>query len=113
MAKKSIQDFYAYFVDHLQTDQLLHYLRDKKWLTPDECDTLSSGQMTRRQKVEKILLLLPRKITSNFNGERILVECIIWSGQQDLAKKLGYTDYEISEINKQNPSATNPVQDSK
>ena len=113
MAKKSIQDFYAYFVDTLQADLLLHYLRDKKWLTPDECDTLKSGQMTRRQKVEKILLLLPRKSTSSFDGEKILVECIIWSGQQDLARKLGYNDYEINEISTRNPSATNPVQDSK
>ena len=113
MAKRSIQDFYAYFVDNLQPNPLLHYLRDRKWLTPDECDTLSSGQITRRQKVEKILLLLPRKSTSSFNGEKILVDCIIWSGQGELTKKLGYTNNDIYEISKENPSATNPVQDSK
>ena len=113
MAKRPIQDFYAYFVDNLQADSLLHYLRDRKWLTPDECDTLSSGQIARRQKVEKILLLLPRKSTSSFDGEKILVECIIWSGQQELTRKLGYTDHEINEISKRNPSATNPVPDSK
>ena len=112
MAKKSIQEFYAYFVDNLQADATLHYLRNRKWLTPDEYDTLKSGQMSRRQKAEKLLLLLPRKVTSSYDGEKILVDCIIWSGQGDLVKNLGYSDNEISVIKGKNPSGTSPVPDS-
>ena len=109
----SIQDNHAYFVDKLKVDTLLTYLRDKKWLTADEFDTLSSGQFSRRQKAEKILLLLPRKTTASFKAEEILVECTIWSGQYDLVKKLGYSDNEIREISKRNPSGTKPVHDGK
>ena len=112
MAKhKPIQEFYAYFVDNLKVDKLLHYLREKKWLTLDESETLNSGQLTSRQKAEKILLLMPRKSTASFKAEDILIECAIWSGQSQLAKLLGYNDYEIQEINKKNPSATMPVND--
>ena len=57
---KSVQDFYAHFVNHLQVDPVLKYLRDQKWLTLDEYETLKSPQMTRQQKAEKLLLLLPR-----------------------------------------------------
>lgn len=112
MAKhKPIQEFYAYFVDNLKVDKLLHYLREKKWLTLDESETLNSGQLTSRQKAEKILLLMPRKSTASFKAEEILIECAIWSGQSQLAKLLGYNDYEIQEINKKNPSATMAVND--
>ena len=112
MAKhKPIQEFYAYFVDNLKVDKLLHYLKEKKWLTLDESETLNSGQLTSRQRAEKILLLMPRKTTASFKAEEILVECAIWSGQSELAKKLGYTDSEIAEISQRNPSPTMAVND--
>ena len=110
---RSIHDFHAYFVDKLEVNFLLSYLRDQKWLTIDEYETLQSGQMTRRLKVEKLLLLLPRKTTSSFPAEKIFMECTIWSNQCQLAKELGYSDDEIQEICSRNPSATTPVQDSK
>jgi len=69
--------------------------------------------MTCRQKAEKILLLLPRKTTSSFDAEKILMECIIWTGQLVLAKKIGYSDPELKEISDNNPSPTIPVPDSK
>ena len=54
MAKhKPIQEFYAYFVDNLKMDKLLYYLREKKWLTLGESETLNSGQLTSRQRAEK------------------------------------------------------------
>jgi len=103
-----IQDKYTYLISALQVDPILPFLRDKKWLTTDEYETLCSPLMNRRQKAEKILLLQPRKTIGDYKGEEILVKSIIWSGQEKIARDLGCTEEEIFQIQKQRPYGIEP-----
>ena len=103
-----IQDHYRSLISELQVDPILPYLKDLKWLTTDEYETLISPMMNRRQKAEKILLLQPRKTIGNYNGEEILVKSIIWSGQEKLVRQLGCTDEDIRLIKGQCPYRIEP-----
>jgi len=109
MAKKSsIQEKYSYLISNLRVDPILPYLRDLNWLTIDEYETVSSQMLSRQQKAEKILLLQPRKTIGDYNGEEILVKSIIWSGQGNLIRNLGYADREIQQMLSQRPSHVEP-----
>jgi len=109
MARKyHIQDHYSDLIGVLKVDPILPYLKDEKWLTTDEYETLSSPLINRRQKAEKILLLQPRKTIGGYNGEEILVKSIIWSGQEHLALKLGCTEEDIRQMQSQRPYCIEP-----
>ena len=79
-------------------DPLLPYLKHQNWLTPQEYDMLVAVPNTHyKQKMELIVRFLHQK-----NGrvvcDEVFVRCIIWSGQFDLAKLLGYTEHYMQQV---------------
>lgn len=79
-------------------DPLLPYLKHQNWLTPQEYEMLAAVPNTHyKQKMELIVRFLHQK-----NGrvicDEVFVRCIIWSGQFELAKLLGYTEHYMQQV---------------
>ena len=86
MSRSRIQDHFVILSQRLDIDKVIPYLRGERMLTSDEYEQLSHPMYSMRQKRERLLLLLPRKGRNHFEN---FGKCLVWSGQGDLAEKIG------------------------
>ena len=86
MSRSRIQDHFVILSQKLDVDKVIPYLREERMLTSDEHEQLSHPMYSMRQKRERLLLLLPRKGRNHFEN---FGKCLVWSGQGDLAEKIG------------------------
>ncbi len=82
----SIQANFVVLCQELDVGRIAPILRQVRMLTSDEFEELSNPAFTTRVKRERLLLFLPRKGSNHF--ERF-AECLVWSGQEELARKIG------------------------
>ncbi len=82
----SIQANFVVLCQELDVGRIAPILRQVKMLTSDEFEELSNPAFTTRVKRERLLLYMPRKGSNHF--ERF-AECLVWSGQEELARKIG------------------------
>ncbi len=54
-------------------------------VTPAEYETLSSNSIPIKQRRERLLLMMPKKGSDYFKN---FGNCLVWSGQRDLAKHI-------------------------
>lgn len=81
-----IQNHFVLLCNELNVDSILPLLRQKKMLTADEYEQLAFTKLTLREKRERLLLLLPRKGSNHYYT---FCCCLVWSGQRELARKMG------------------------
>ena len=86
MSRSRIQDHFVILSQKLDVDKVVPYLREERMLTVDEHEQLSHPMYSMRQKRERLLLLLPRKGRNHFEN---FGKCLVWSGQGDLAERIG------------------------
>ena len=86
MKEQCLQDHFVVLCNDLDVDVIVPFLRNEHMLTHSEVETLSNPFFTPRVRREKLLLMLPRKGTKHFEK---FAECLVWSGQRGLAKKIG------------------------
>lgn len=89
MSDKRIQRNFIVLCSELQVDQVLPFLRQERMLTADEYEQLTQAGLPTRAKREKLLIILPRKGRDHFE---VFVKCLVWSGQAELARKIGGED---------------------
>ena len=95
MKEQRLQDHFVVLCNDLDVDVIVPFLRNEHMLTQNEVETLSNPFFTSRVRREKLLLMLPRKGKKHFEK---FAECLVWSGQRSLARKIGV------EVNKIPPS---------
>lgn len=83
---RGIQDNFVVLCHELDVGRIAPILRQEKMLTADEYELLTSHMTSTRVKREKLLMLLPRKGRDHFLK---FSECLVWSGQEELARKIG------------------------
>ena len=90
--KQRIQDHFVALCNELDVDRIVPVLRVERMLTNDEHEQLTNRLYTTRIRREKLLLFIPYKGKNHFEK---FVECLVWSGQADLARKMGVPVQEI------------------
>ena len=84
--KQRLQDHFVVLCNDLDVDRIVPVLRSEKMLTSDEVEQLTNRLYSTRARREKLLLFLPRKGRAHFEK---FAECLVWSGQKELAVKIG------------------------
>ncbi|CAI8056979.1 hypothetical protein GBAR_LOCUS31036 [Geodia barretti] len=72
--------------NELDVDRITPVLRAEHMLTADEFEQLTNPHFTTQTRRQKLLLFIPRKGRAHFEK---LGECLVWSGQSELARKIG------------------------
>lgn len=90
--KQRIQDHFVVLCSEMDVDRIVPVLRAERMLTSDEVEQLTNRLYTTRARREKLLLFIPRKGRAHFEK---FAECLVWSGQAELAKKIGVPLHEI------------------
>lgn len=90
--KQRIQDHFVVLCNEMDVDRIVPVLRAERMLTSDEVEQLTNRLYTTRARREKLLLFIPRKGRAHFEK---FAECLVWSGQAELAKKIGVPLHEI------------------
>ncbi|CAI8056978.1 hypothetical protein GBAR_LOCUS31036 [Geodia barretti] len=98
-----IQDHFVVLCNELDVDRITPVLRAEHMLTADEFEQLTNPHFTTQTRRQKLLLFIPRKGRAHFEK---LGECLVWSGQSELARKIGVPVEDIR------PSPHPPVQQS-
>jgi len=86
MSGSRLQDNFVILSQKLDVEKVIPYLREERMLTADEHEQLSLPMFSVQNKRERLLLLLPRKGRRHFES---FGNCLVWSGQVDLAKAIG------------------------
>jgi len=86
MSRSRLQDHFVILSQRLDVEKVIPYLRGERMLTADEHEQLSLPMLSVRNKRERLLLLLPRKGRRHFES---FGNCLVWSGQVDLARAIG------------------------
>ena len=81
-----LQSHFVVLCNELDVDNVVPLLRAEHMLTENELEILTNRNFTTRARREKLLLCLPRKGIRHFEK---FAECLVWSGQSELAKKIG------------------------
>ena len=85
-----IQDNFVLLCNELDLNCILPFLRQKGLLTTEEYEQLLFSGLSLKEKRERLLLsIIPRKGRTHFEK---FCQCLILSGQKELARKLGYTN---------------------
>ena len=84
--KQRLQDHFVVLCNELNVSLIVPILRAERMLTSDEMEQLQNSVYTTRQRREKLLIIIPHKGRSHFEK---FAECLVWSGQTDLARKIG------------------------
>lgn len=84
--EQRLQDHFVVLCNELDVDRIVPVLRNEHMLTTDEMETLQNPYFTTRVRREKLLIILPRKGRAHFQK---FAECLVWSGQEELARKIG------------------------
>ena len=88
-----LQDHFVVLCSELDVNRIVPVLRAERMLTSDEHEQLTNTHYTTRIRREKLLLFIPRKGAAHFEK---FAECLVWSGQTELAKKIGIPVEEIA-----------------
>ena len=81
-----IQDHSVVLSNELDVDRIAPVLRQEGMLTADEFEQLTNQLFTTQNPRQKLLLFIPRKGRAHFEK---FCECLVWSGQTELARKIG------------------------
>jgi hypothetical protein len=81
-----IQDHFVVLCNELDVDRIVPVLRAESMLTADEFEQLTNPHFTTQTRRQKLLLFIPRKGRAHFEK---FGECLVWSGQSELARKIG------------------------
>ena len=81
-----IQDHFVVLCNELDVDRISPVLRQEGMLTADEFEQLTNQLFTTQNRRQKLLLFIPRKGRTHFEK---FCECLVWSGQTELARKIG------------------------
>ena len=84
--KQRLQDHFVVLCNELDVDRIVPVLKAERMLTSDEMEQLTNPHFSTRARREKLLLFIPRKGRSHFEK---FAECLVWSGQTELASKIG------------------------
>lgn len=88
-----LQDHFVVLCSELDVNRIVPVLRAERMLTSDEHEQLTNTHYTTRIRREKLLLFIPRKGAAHFEK---FAECLVWSGQTELARKIGIPVDEIA-----------------
>ncbi len=81
-----IRENFVVLCQELDVARIVPILRQEKLLTADEFELLTNPLISERVRREKLLIMLPRKGKNHFQR---FSECLVWSGQEALATRIG------------------------
>ena len=81
-----LQDYFVLLCNELNLELIVPVLRQEKMLTSDEHERLLNSSTPVRTRREMLLLYMPKKGRDHFEN---FTKCLVWSGQKELAEKLG------------------------
>lgn len=84
--RQRIQDHFVILCQELDVDRIVPILRAERMLTMDEMEQLTNQYFTTQTRRQKLLLIVPHKGRDHFEK---FCECLVWSGQEELAAKIG------------------------
>ena len=97
--RMSLRSNYVMLLNELNLTSVLPVMHAENLISPDEYRLLHdmSGKSTERERRDKVLMNLPRKGKDFYS---LFCKCIVWSGQVELARRMGVDVSSVEDPNK-------------
>ncbi len=85
----SLRSNYVMLLNELNVDSILPVMHAEYLLSQEEYRKLTGlrARASERERREEILMIIPRKGKDFY---RVFCDCVVWSGQTELAQRMSY-----------------------
>ena len=95
----SLRSNYVMLLNELNVESILPVMLSECLLSQEEYMNLirQKARNSERERREEILMIIPRKGKDFY---RLFCECVVWSGQMELAQRMSYDITTVQDPNK-------------